>query len=160
MMIRIVAAALAVVALSAAPVAAGGEGYTPPDVETTVVPDNSIKVTGSNCPPNSDIRYVVTDASGATIATGTGKADSAGAYSLSTAPVPGSGNNLKVTCGNEVLGSTIGGNVASPRSLSATGTNSALPLTRLGFMLVTVGGVALYVARKRLATSSGVDALS
>ena len=156
----------------ASPASAGGDGYTPMNVVADVNDDNTVTLTGDNCPPGGQVDYVVRR--GATqsfrqpavptgntpvVDSGSGTADDSGSFEITTNPLPNGRFNITVTCGGQesVLSASInagqgggsGGENAGGGNLATTGSDGSIPLARLGVILVATGGVALYAGKKR-----------
>lgn len=167
-MMLLAAGAVLGVLLFASPALAGGDGYTPMNVTATVNSDGTVTLTGDNCPPNSPVTYVVRRGAVQSIRSapigntpiideGAGTSDDSGSFSFDTNTLPNGRFNITVTCGGQasVLSAQIGaaqsggqGNVGGG-NLATTGSDSSIPLARLGVILVATGGVALYAAKKR-----------
>lgn len=163
--LMIAAGLLGLIVLVATP-ASAGDPYTPMNATATVNPDNSVTLTGDNCPPNAPVTYVVRRGSAnnsgnsAIVDQGGGTSNADGAFSITTNPLSNGRYNLTVTCGGEsaVLGvqigpvqSSAGGKPAQQAgvgNLAETGSES-IPMARLGMILVATGGVAVYAAKKR-----------
>ena len=148
-------------------VAGTGSGYEPTDVQAEVNDDGSVTVTGENCPPNSNVHYVVRKGpppspDGEVVDEGDTTSDADGHFEFTTDPLPNGEYTIEVTCGGNstVLGVTVnrgtgGGNGGNPPAggggtdLPRTGDDTSIPLARLAAVLLATGGVALYAAKKR-----------
>jgi hypothetical protein len=129
--------------------------------DSEVNDDGSVTVTGENCPPNSTVTYEVESTSGSNqgeiVDSGSTTADADGEYEFTTDPLPNGRYEIRVTCGGEttVLAVNVNrGQATAPGrsaagALPTTGTDSSIPLARLGVILVASGGVAMYAAKKR-----------
>jgi len=142
--------------LSASPASAGGE-YQTPSATVEVLDDGNVRVEGSNCPPGSDVSITIrTDADDAVVGEATVEADAEGDFEaiIDTGNASGPAT-VTIECGGmvQVLGVNLGGS-APAAPLPRTGQGSSVPLARLGIVLLTAGGLAVYAARKRSARSA------
>ena len=137
-----------------------GDTYVAGDVVARPTEDGRITVTGENCPPGEAVTYEVVSASGSnqgtTVTSGSTTADADGSFTFTTEQVPNGRYEVRVTCGGDttVLSVNVNrGQATAPGrqagALPQTGTDSSVPLARLGVILVASGGVALYAAKKR-----------
>ena len=168
-MMLIGAVICAALALAAAPAMAQdgtqGAGYEDNvEGDSEVNDDGSITVTGEGCPANSPVEYEVRSTSGSNsgqvVDSGSTTSDADGDYEFRTKPLPSGRYEITVTCGGEATVLFVNVNrgqatapgrqaAAGAGSLPRTGTDSSVPLARLGVILVASGGVALYAAKKR-----------
>ncbi|MDE0804151.1 MAG: hypothetical protein OSA99_12595 [Acidimicrobiales bacterium] len=116
----------------ATPALAGGDGYTPTNVTAGVNADNSVTITGDNCPPDSPVSYTVNrgaSGSGTQVDSGSGTTDASGSFSLTTAALPNGSFAITVTCGDDsaVLNAVI--NQGNPRIQASPNPNQSGHLT-------------------------------
>ncbi|WP_436792505.1 hypothetical protein [Actinospongicola halichondriae] len=163
-MTSFVAVALCAIGLFAAPAIAGGvdadDDYTPLVVDVVVNPDGSLTLSGDNCPPNTTVEYVIRRGAASSfrqpaapigntpiVDQGSGQADENGDFEIVTAVLSKGRFNITVTCGDKTA--TLSVNTARSSDLATTGSNNSIPLVRLGMILVAIGGIAVYAAKKR-----------
>ena len=137
-------------------IAGGGNGYEPTDVQAQVNDDGSVTVTGENCPPNSNVHYVVRRGAppakgGQVMDEGDTTSDADGHFEFTTDPLPNGQYTIEVTCGGNttVLGVNINRGQGRGPDLPRTGDDTSIPLARLAAVLLATGGVSLYAAKKR-----------
>lgn len=131
-MMMLAAGVLLGFAAFATPALAGGDGYTPTNVVADVNDDNTVTITGDNCPPNSPVTYEVTrgaSGNGPVVDSGSGTTDENGAFELTTAELPNGRFTITVTCGDDevVLSAVI--NRGNPRIQARPNPNQSGHLT-------------------------------
>lgn len=127
---------------------------------SVVSPGDPVTVVGFGAPANSTVTVSI-DGIGV-VGTGTAANDGQGSFSISfTAPQTAGDFNVTIACGDTNLSNLLtvqsvptsgGGN------LPATGSGDALPLTRLGVILL-VGGAFLVLAVRRRREEHGTASL-
>lgn len=134
---------------------AGGSGPQP----SATVNGDSVTVTTTGCDPASSVSAELTK-DGATVATKTGTASGTGDASIVFSGLSAGTYSAEVTCnvggtprtqvlGNLVVQAASATTVAAGGALPDTGSDSSLPLARLGIVLVAAGGVAIFAGQKR-----------
>ena len=138
---RLLVIVFAAMAFLAAP--AFGQDYPGPSVGAEVLGNGFVRVTGTGCPPGSDVLVEVQGGASAE-----GVADETGAFDIDVVigTAPGT-YTITVTCGDVVQVFTVTIPAAAP--LPDTGAGTSIPMTRLGAVLVAAGGLAVYLARRR-----------
>ena len=167
----LLAAVLAGAALAVAPASAQSSGsddsYNTLCVGFTV--DNpsptagqTVHVTGQSATANATIRIELTGTLLGTTTSGADRsfainvvipASTIGAATLQAFQV-GDNTDPLVGCPNEVLALDIVRPAAAAEPLARTGSNSSLPLARLGFGLLAAGGLVLLISRRRTSVSA------
>jgi LPXTG-motif cell wall-anchored protein len=127
---------------------------------TTVVPGQTITISGSMTPGATSITFVFASTptnlgSVTPAADGTFSADvtiptdaTAGSHTITATDSTG----LEITGALTVVSSAGAGAGAGAGGLPRTGDQTSIPLTRLAALLVAAGGAALFVARRRRAS--------
>ena len=124
------------IGFAATPALAGGDQYAPTNVDGTVNDDDSVTVTGENCPPNSTVEWRVNRGAkgqGPEVDSGTTTADEDGNFSFTTKPLPNGRYLITVTCGGDsaVLGVNV--NQGNPRITATPNPNNSGRLTGQNF---------------------------
>ncbi len=153
-------ATLGALTLLAAPVGAQTDYEDTTVASASVNADGSVNVAGENCVPVETVDFTVDRTSGndrARVQTGATTADAEGDFAFTTQPLSQARYEITIVCGDSVtvLGVNVNrGQATAPGrqmagTLPTTGADDAVPLARLGVILVAAGGVALYGAKKR-----------
>ncbi len=120
--------------------------------DTTPAPGQTITVSGTGCPPNSQVNFLF---DGSPAGGTTSGAD--GSYSGEvTVPSDASSGTHQITveCGAVVMGLEITVSpAASGAAIPRTGSSSTIPMTSVGLGLLAVGGLFVVAARRRRAHS-------
>lgn len=147
-MFRRMAAVTALMVMVVFAGSAAAQTYTTGSVgadDTTPAPGDTVRLTGSGCPPNSPVTFAI-DGNPAGGTTSDGNGNFAGDV---TAPTQPGEHSVTATCGSQVLGLVIEVGAVSGSGLPRTGSSSALPLTSIGVALLAVGGLFVLQARRR-----------
>lgn len=161
MVVRMVMTVAALVTLALmSPSAAGAQQYPPAQAgvtcsPTTVPPGGTVRCTATGFLPGSVVTFsfageeagrATADASGvATFAFTVPAALPAGAHVVEASGTGADGRPLEVSTAITVVAAAPGATPALP----ATGSSSALPLTRVGIVALATGALLTYAARKR-----------
>lgn len=124
------------VGFAAAPALAGGDQYAPTNLDGSVNDDDSVTVTGENCPPGSTVEWRVNrgaSGNGPEVDSGSTTADDDGNFSFTTDPLPNGRYLITVTCGDDsaVLGVNV--NAGNPRITATPNPNASARLTGQNF---------------------------
>jgi LPXTG-motif cell wall-anchored protein len=116
----------------------------------------TITVSGSGCPPNSDVELLL---DGQPAGSTTSNSDGSYSGSVTIPPDESTGtHSVTANCGTEVLafeievqpmGSTAAAAGTSGSGLARTGSSSTVPLTTVALGLLAAGGLFVVIARRR-----------
>jgi LPXTG-motif cell wall-anchored protein len=117
---------------------------------STTTPGGSVTALGFGCPPGSVVEISI---DGTVVGTTIAAHDGKGSFQVPfTAPTTPGQFTVTATCGVTIVSSiltVIAAPTTLPPVLPRTGSDSTLPLTRLGLVLVAGGGLLVLAVRKR-----------